>query len=166
MNPIKKKGILVEGCDCSGKTTLVRTLKSRLFTEGWDVLDVGHRSGDQFERYAKIYANADRLIMDRGHFSELIYGTLRRTCPFEPSDLQFLNNFARKYFVVILTDAPPKELLRRYRERNYAQTTKHKELGAVCKEFLRLMNIPDVLHYVSCDEKALMQTVETILEKI
>ncbi|MHA7877900.1 MAG: hypothetical protein ACX93T_03195 [Bacteroidota bacterium] len=47
----RKLGIIIEGSDCSGKTTLVNRLRSQLSPQGWYSLSVSHRSMNQFDRY-------------------------------------------------------------------------------------------------------------------
>ena len=66
--------ILVEGPDCSGKSTLVKSLKNKL---GWDAKFLGHKDCDQFTRYLQEYSQ-NEIIFERGHISEIVYGKLFR----------------------------------------------------------------------------------------
>ena len=43
------RGVIAEGPDCSGKTSFTKHLKA-LLSGGWDALQMGHKSGDQFKR--------------------------------------------------------------------------------------------------------------------
>ena len=162
-----KKGIVIEGCDCSGKSTLVRALKSRLFTKGWDVLDIGHRPGAQLERYLKLYVNADRIIFDRGHFSEIVYGDLwREGKHFVDWEKEFLDRYLFEHFVVVRAEAPLAILLERYKTRNYHQIVSKEELENVQQRFLKLMNHNDVIKYNSINNDTLEQTVVNILMQV
>ncbi len=159
-----KKGILIEGGDCSGKSTLVKTLKSRLFTKGWDVLDVGHRGGAQLERYLKLYVNADRVVLDRGHFSEIVYGDLwRQGEHFAIWEKEFLDRYVFEYFIVVRAEAPLPLLLERYKARDYNQVVLEEELKNIQQQFSILMNRPEVITYRSINKDSLNQVTETIV---
>ncbi len=162
-----RKGILIEGCDCSGKSTLVRALKSRLFTKGWDVLDVGHRPGRQLDRYLEIYVNADRVILDRGHFSEIVYGDLWRNGEhFADWEKAFLDKYLFDHFVVVRAEAPIPVLVERHLARNYHQIVSKEELQNVQQRFLRLMNYPEIMTYISLNETCLEQIINKILQQL
>lgn len=84
-----KKVIYVEGPDCAGKSTLINALKR----EGDYIIHNG-RFPSQEEAYVEYLrqlnefskSNYDRLILDRGVLSEVIYGmVMRQTTPDEHS---------------------------------------------------------------------------------
>ena len=62
--------IIVEGPDCSGKSTLVNRTKNDL---RWDSKSLHHKEGNQFLRYLKEYAFSEQIVLDRSHFSEEVY---------------------------------------------------------------------------------------------
>ena len=72
---MEKKRIIVEGPDCSGKSTVVHRIKNAL---RWDSKSLHHKGGDQFSRYLREYANNDCIVFDRSHFSEIVYSKLWR----------------------------------------------------------------------------------------
>lgn len=116
------RGIVFEGTDCSGKTRLIKHVKARLAGQGWDVLQMGHRSGDQFQRYFKVYSSADRLLLDRGHVSEVVYGELaQRPGRLAAAERIVLDNILRREFITVLCTAPPGILWERYIGRGIAQ---------------------------------------------
>lgn len=116
------RGIVFEGTDCAGKTRLIKHVKARLAGQGWDVLQMGHRAGDQFQRYFKVYSNASRLLLDRSHVSEVVYGDLAlRPGRLSAAERTVLGDILRRDFVTVLCTAPPEVLWYRYLARGYAQ---------------------------------------------
>lgn len=79
---------------------------------------MSHRAADQFERYLEKYLGDERIIYDRAHFSEIVYGNLWRGHS-GPTAWQkgFLNNFVLENFVAVLAQAPGDTLLQRYHAR-------------------------------------------------
>ena len=57
MNKITK--IIIEGPDCSGKSTVVERIKNML---RWDSKSLHHQPGNQFKRYLKEYALNDNIV--------------------------------------------------------------------------------------------------------
>jgi hypothetical protein len=101
------RGVIVDGPDGAGKTTLIKKLKEALAGRGWDVLQMGHKPGDQFKRYMTVYLAADRLLLDRGHFSEVVYGNLSRNGRhFAPWECAMLDDIVRREFVTVLCTGP------------------------------------------------------------
>lgn len=116
------RGVLVEGPDCAGKTTLVKKLKAAVAGRGWDVMQMGHRPGDQFKRYLKAYLEADRMLIDRGHFSEVVYSNIGRGGRhFAPWERAFLDEIVRREFISVLCIAPPDLLRTRQMARDYGR---------------------------------------------
>lgn len=116
------RGIVVEGTDCSGKTRLIKHLKAHLAGGGWDVLQMGHRDGGQFKRYFTVYGAADRLLLDRAHISEVVYGEIwNRPDRFTPSERDVLDRIVEREFMTVLCTAPPELIWERYHMRGYVQ---------------------------------------------
>ena len=116
----RARGIIVEGPDCSGKSSLVRRLKAEL-SGGWDVMQMGHKDGDQFARYLRVYLDAQRLLLDRSHFSERVYGDLLRGGRhFTAWQRALLDRLAEHEFATVLCTAPAALLWERYKARNAA----------------------------------------------
>ena len=63
------KRIIIEGPDCSGKSTVVDRVKNEL---RWDSKSLHHREVYQFYRYLKEYSSANQIVFDRSHFSEIL----------------------------------------------------------------------------------------------
>src|SRR3989338_8449754 len=105
VNVLEKKkrlmsSILVEGPDCSGKTTLVERLKNTL---RWDSLCLHHRDGDQFLRYLHAYSSQDHVVFNRGHVSEAVYGRVwRGGNPFTKEEWNVLNEVCDLRILIIV----------------------------------------------------------------
>lgn len=114
--------IVVEGNDCTGKSTLVSELRSSLRFLGFDTKNLVHRPGDQYMRYLREYLNADRIVFNRGHYSELVYGdVLRNEISFSKTELESLQSVINKFGIVIYCDLSPKEIEARMLERNKSE---------------------------------------------
>ncbi len=75
---IDTKLIIVEGCDKTGKTTLVKEIQKRF---GGEVIKKGNPDGDAYIDYIATIARltTDKFyIFDRFYLSELVYGPLMR----------------------------------------------------------------------------------------
>jgi energy-coupling factor transporter ATP-binding protein EcfA2 len=108
------KFVIVEGNDGTGKTTLVDELSGVLRPQGWDTKTLVHRPGDQFSRYLLEYSNADRIIFNRSHFAEQVFGSIyRQEKPFSNTELETLNAIVRQYAMVIYCDLPILEIKKR-----------------------------------------------------
>ncbi len=133
------KGIVVEGVDCSGKSTLIRHLKSELSRHGWDVCNLSHRDGDQFERYMWQYVNANRILFDRAHFSEIVYGNeWRKGNHFSDAERKLLDKYVFENFLVIFVSSSETELRNRYKSRDITQIVRIDELGKIQNSFAQL----------------------------
>jgi thymidylate kinase len=161
------KGIIVEGCDCAGKSTLVKMLKVHLSDAGWDVVDLGHKQGNQFERYIKHYVQTDRAIFDRGHFSEIVYANAwRGGHDFKTWELNALNEYALEHFIVVFAHVPPDVLKMRYQERNYKQIILFEELEKIQSSFAQTLQDPRVITYQATNNKALEDVICTIKSRL
>jgi thymidylate kinase len=158
------KGIIIEGSDCSGKTTLIDELKKRLSYSGWDIINLGHENRDQFKRYMNWYINSDKAIFDRGHFSEIVYGDLwRGGHGMSTKEIDALNEYVFNNFLVVFAYAPEDVLKQRYHSRSYDQIIKSHELAIVQSHLENLLTHPNVLKYDSTSLIARDTMVEKIL---
>ncbi|MFH1831594.1 MAG: hypothetical protein ABH827_02210 [bacterium] len=161
------KGIIVEGCDCSGKTTLIKTLKAKLSWFGWDLASLGHQDVNQFDRYMGQYIFADKIVFDRAHFSECVYSDVwRGGCSFQDWELQSLNKYVYEHFIVILTHVSPEVLKKRYQERSFEQIIAYDELELVQNKFHRLLDHPNVIKYNASTPEALDAVIDNILKRL
>lgn len=159
---MKINKIIIEGPDCSGKSTVVERIKNSL---RWDSKSLHHIEGNQFDRYLKEYAFAERVVFDRAHFSEEVYSILWRDGnPFSEKEKQILDSLAC-YRALIIFMCPDLEIMKeRYRKRNFQQQIKLEELQKSRELFLeRLANIPHLL-YESKDYAELDKLLERVLE--
>jgi thymidylate kinase len=162
------KGIIVEGSDCSGKTTLIDALQDQLSHSGWEVVNLGHEDGGQFKRYMNSYIHADKAIFDRGHFSEIVYGGLwRGGHGMSTQEVNALTEYVFNNFLVIFAHAPEDILIQRYYSRSYDQIINSDELTVVQSSLADLLTHPNVLQYdstslISCD--AMVEKVMSILK--
>lgn len=163
----RKLGIIIEGSDCSGKTTLVNRLRSQLSPQGWYSLSVSHRIANQFDRYLTKYLDDEHIIYDRSHFSEIVYGELwRGHAGFTDWQRQFLNDFVLNNFVVVLAQAPGAVLNKRYKARQQSQSIDVSELEQVQNMFKRDMDDPRIIQYQSIDNASLEHVVNQIIATI
>ncbi len=118
--------ILVEGPDCSGKSTVVERLKNIFH---WDSKSLHHRPGDQFGRYLREYALGEQIVFDRGHISEHVFAQMwRGGSPFSDEERSILDELCKNKILTIFT-CPPVELMQqRYRERGFEQQIQLEEL--------------------------------------
>ncbi|MBD3249505.1 hypothetical protein GF336_05650 [Candidatus Woesearchaeota archaeon] len=157
------KGILVEGVDCSGKTTLVTRLKTDLSSYGWDSQTCCHRSEDQFDRYLQIYCNSDRIIFDRGHFSEIVYGDLwRKSRHFQQWEIEWLNEYVLMHFIVIWCYASEECLKKRYTQQGINRKIKVDQLIHIQTAFENLFQHNSVIKYCSDSFVSLDKLVDMI----
>ncbi len=161
-----KRGILLEGCDCTGKSTLAKYLRRQLHRDGWDIFSMAHRDGDQCDRYLKAYVNANKLIFDRGHFSEIAYGNVwRNGVHFTKYQLDFLNEYTLSVFVVVFSFAEENLMKERWKEKE-DQKIKRDELIIIQNEFESLLDDPRVIRYESRDVNSLTETVGQIIKRV
>jgi len=70
-------GIVVEGCDGAGKTTLIKALRNRLF---WPTVHVVQPGRPDVQQMLKLLT-CSPLIIDRFHLSPIVYGEALRDGP-------------------------------------------------------------------------------------
>ena len=155
-----KSQILIEGPDCSGKTTLVERLKNELH---WDAKSLHHVKGNQFKRYLREYALQEQTIFNRGHYSEAAYGELWRGAdPFSPEEKNILDQICRQNMIIIFACPSLEILQQRYQQRNFPQQIKYEELGAIRKNFCELMqDVPNLLY-----QSASYEELQSLLEQV
>jgi thymidylate kinase len=146
MNKNKITQIIVEGPDCSGKSTVVDRIKNML---RWDSKSLHHKSGNQFKRYLKEYALNDNIVFDRSHFSEIVYSTLwREGNHFSKKENNILNEIVSNNTLVIFTCPSLSTLRTRYNNRNFKQQIQLQELEKSRRLFIKtLKNIPHILYF-------------------
>jgi thymidylate kinase len=149
------KRILIEGPDCSGKSTAIDRIKNSL---RWDAKSLHHKEGDQFQRYLKEYCTAENIVFDRGHISESVYGQMwRGGNPFTKEEFNFLNFYLQREGLVIFALPSEETLISRYRSRSFSQQIKENELFIARNSFLEKSKlVPNILYtsssYVELDE--------------
>ena len=141
----KPMRIIVEGPDCSGKSTVVDRIKNAL---RWDSKSLHHKEGDQFLRYLKEYALNSQIVFDRSHFSEIVYSILwRNGSPFSGKEKEMLDELCRYRTLIIFTCPDLKTMKKRYNERKFMQQIKYNELERSRKLFCQMFrNIPYILY--------------------
>lgn len=157
-----KSRVIVEGPDCSGKSTLVNQLKNKL---RWDSKSLHHRPGKQFERYLKEYALSEKIVLDRSHFSETVYGKMwRGGTPFEEWEEEVLDELAAKTSVIILACPSIDILKERYNSRGYNQQISLEELELARKLFLEKLCEMEFILYESKDYAELESVINKVEE--
>jgi thymidylate kinase len=166
------KFIIVEGNDGTGKTTLVDELSGVLRPQGWDTKTLVHRPGDQFLRYLLEYSNADRIIFNRSHFAEQVFGSIyREKNPFSDTELETLNAIVRQYAMVIYCDLPIIEIKKRLDQRNQQEVlstddTSLEQLEAHSTGFQKTLEYEPVLRYWSHTKSDLSSVLEIVTQKV
>ncbi len=159
-----KTQILIEGPDCSGKTTLVERIKNEL---QWDAKSLHHLEGNQFKRYLKEYALQEKIVFNRGHFSEIAYTKLwSRGNSFSKEQQQILDNLCNQNMLVIFANPPLTVLQERYLQRKFPQQIKYEELELIQSHFCEIMNIIPHLLYQSASYQELDSLMPEIIRKI
>jgi hypothetical protein len=158
------KRVLIEGPDCSGKSTALDRIKNAL---RWDAKSLHHKEGDQFQRYISEYCSAERIVFDRGHISESVYGQMwRGGNPFTEKESLMLDFYLQRKGLVIFALPSEDVLINRYRARNFSQQIKEDELVLARNLFLeKSKNIPHIL-YTSSSYKELDGLVEDVLGRV
>lgn len=155
--------IVVEGPDCSGKSTLVERLKNVLH---WDSKYLRHRNGDQYARYLKEYAG-EEIVLDRSHFSEEVYSNLwRGGSPFSDEEKDILDKAAAVNSIVIFAIPSLSVLKERHGGRDFEQQITIDELEKSRELFIGELKKVKAIHYESRDYDELEALLVTIKEMI
>ena len=158
------KKIIIEGPDCSGKSTVVERIKNKL---RWDAKSLHHIEGDQFSRYLREYALANKVVFDRSHFSEMVYGILwRGGNPFENLEEHVLEFIAQKDAIIIFACSSVELLEKRYKSRGFDQQIKLKELKKVRELFVEKMCEIGALTYGSENYEELDNLVGEVVKRV
>jgi thymidylate kinase len=169
---MSKKFIIVEGNDGTGKTTLVDEISGLLRPQGWDTKTLVHRPGNQFQRYTQEYQNADRIVFNRSHFAEAVYGELyRNEEPFSQIEFDTLTKMTNYLGLVIYCNLAADETKRRLELRNQNELlstddTSYEELLRNSKAFETIFLGREVIRYQACtvsDLKNVLDYVRTLI---
>ena len=154
--------IIVEGTDCSGKSTVVDRIKNAL---RWDSKSLHHREGHQFARYLKEYAGNENIVFDRSHFSEIVYSIMwRGGSPFSKEEKEILDSICKLNTLIIFTCPAAETIKKRYLERNFQQQISLGELEKSRELFCSaLKEIPHII-YTSKDYDELDALVKKVKE--
>ncbi|MCL5093992.1 MAG: hypothetical protein M1355_02580 [Patescibacteria group bacterium] len=156
--------IIVEGPDCSGKSTLVERLKNSL---RWDSKYLRHKEGYQFTRYLKEYASQEHTVFDRGHFSEEVYSKMwRGGSPFHKKEKQILDNLVNYKRIVIFCCPTLKEIKKRYLARGFEQQISLEELKRSRELFMRYFKSIPHITYKSENYKELESLIKKIKKEV
>lgn len=156
--------IIIEGPDCSGKSTVVDRIKNALH---WDSKSLHHKEGNQFARYLKEYAANEYVVFDRSHFSEEVYSNLwRGGSPFSKEEKEILDNVCRLNTLIIFTCPAAEVLKERYLKRGYEQQIKLEELEKSRELFCSAFNEMPHSLYTSKDYDELNALVKEVRELV
>jgi len=158
------KRILIEGPDCSGKSTALDRIKNTL---RWDAKSLHHRDGDQFQRYISEYCSAENIVFGRGHISESVYGKMwRGGNPFLEKEFDFLNFYLQREGLVIFALPSEEDLISRYCSRNFSQQIKESELSIARNLFLEKSKLVPNILYTSSSYTELDYLVKEVVERV
>lgn len=159
------RGIIIEGIDCGGKTSLIENIKFYLKDKGgYDVKQLEHKDcNSQFRRYLFEYALSDRVIFDRSHFSELVFGKyLRGASPFSVAELKILNLIVKLEFIVVLAEPDYNTFKDRIDKTKHIQVIGEKDYSSIISEFRKSLEQIDYLLYKS----SFLEEKDTITHQI
>lgn len=158
-------GILIEGIDGAGKSTLAKELSNRL---GWDSMKLGHKDGSQFDRYLIAYATAHNLVIERGHLSELVYSEIfGRTIPFKGRQCEILKQILAERFLVIWANPLERTAIQRCarRDSHTLQVVDNNAIRSGRKYFMQQVSrlrSENVFEYRSAD----LDELENLLQRV
>lgn len=153
MSRIIERNIIVEGVECAGKTTLIDELRRK--APGWDLKYLGHRTGNQYERYMWEYMVNKGVIFNRSHFSEVVYSRLRqREEPFTEPERRVLDDVVARNTLVIFCDPRIEDVRARFMQRSTVQPVQLEELEVVHGMFRDIFEGIPCMRYESRDMTA------------
>jgi len=133
------KSVIVEGIDCSGKSSLIKALKYKLKKYGgYDVKELEHKDiSNQFSRYALEYLSVSHTLFDRSHISEIVFGSiLRNTIPFSSFQIKILNEIVSSEFVTVLATPSYDDFISRYQETRKYQVISVTDFNKINDKFI------------------------------
>jgi thymidylate kinase len=156
--------IIIEGPDCSGKSTVVNRIKNAL---RWDSKSLHHQEGDQFSRYLQQYALGKNTVFDRSHISEIVYSKLwRGGNPLTTEEENILNNIIGQRALVIFTCPDEATIEERYKTRAYEQQIKLEELKQSRNLFCETLKSIPHIHYTASSYEELDNLVRRVKNEI
>ncbi|WJV54880.1 hypothetical protein PCO85_05475 [Prodigiosinella aquatilis] len=159
------KGIIIEGVECSGKTTLINEIRSNLVP--FDCIMLGHQDGEQFDRYMREYMFNSGVIFNRSHYSEAVYSQLwKRPNPFTSQEKDVLDSYLSKNYITLFCTADKSILAERYLKRKFKQKADVNELDFIRTLFDNLLRSRADYIYESNGEDALHDAVEYIRSRL
>lgn len=141
--------IIIEGPDGSGKTTLANKIKEQT---GYMLLHRSHQTDANaeslFDEYVQVIKAGKNCIMDRGWYSEMVYGPVMRGVSIitYPQMYELERLLAKNGALLIHCTAPEQTLWKRCLKRGEDYVTKREAFSKICSGFDALMY--DVPHYI------------------
>lgn len=152
--------VLIEGCDCSGKTIFARALVNRLMAIGVDSHYVHAVDGYRLEDYLKWFRLLDRevssfgdrrfcLVADRCWISDLAYSmALRRKRDLMDGQAGYLDGLASAYRpIYVLMDPGIDVILERYHTRGDDDMS-FRDIRKVWKYYRRYASCSDLFQVI------------------
>lgn len=146
MTTVKKyRKVIVEGPDCSGKSTLVERLKNTL---RWDSKYLRHADGNQFFRYLKEYSHQEAIVFDRSHFSEEVYSMLwRGGSPFNEKEKRILDEVCDMHGLIIFCIPSLEDMKSRFTSRGFEQQITLDELEKSRELFIKQAKSAHIVYH-------------------
>lgn len=162
-----KKGIIVEGVECAGKTTLIQRLRSKVVP--WDCKMLAHKPSQQFDRFITEYVSNNEIIFNRSHISEIVYSKLwNRDEPFSSEERKVLDEFISRHFLIILCEAETSLLVERYNTRDFEQKAKATEFEHIKELFNLECKDLELIRYNGSNKESLnniLPIIQSFLER-
>lgn len=163
------KGVIIEGIDCAGKTTLAKNLKFHLKQfGGYDVKELEHKQHiSQFDRYLHEYTFQKHVIFDRSHISEAVFGQfLRKETPFSLEEFDILNKIVNLKFIIVLAEPTYPDFINRLSQSQKYQVITQEQYDEIT--WLFKVALKDVKHFLYRSESLdiLDATTNEIIKKL
>lgn len=149
--------IILEGPDGSGKTTLANKIKDQT---GYTLLHRSHStdtgSTNLMDEYAQVIKSGKNCIMDRGWYSEMVYGPVMRggSIISYPQMYELEKLLAKNGALVIYCTAPEQTLWKRCLRRGEDYVTKKEAFHEICSGFDVLMyEVPHIIPVLTYEYK-------------
>lgn len=165
----KKRGIIVEGIDCGGKSTLIKNLKFCLKNfGGFDVKELEHKNVDnQYYRYLYEYSISSNILFDRSHISEIVYGSLLRNhIPFTDKEVDILNNVIYSDYILVLAVPSFKDFSNRIKESKKYQIISEGNYEKIINEFKEVTKDLNFMEYSSSSYKELDLMTDLLIKML